>query len=264
MSPAYTAVLSSRFRELLQYRAAALAGVGTQLFFGLVRMMIFDGFYGSSTSSQPMTHAEVTTYIWLGQSMFLLTFLSVDREIAALIRTGNVAFEMLRPLDLYGLWFMRSLAGRAAPLLMRAGPIFVVAGLFFGMAPPVSPASGLGFLVAALLGLTMAAALVALLSITMMWTISGEGISRLAPSVIFFFSGILIPLPFFPGWLQPLVDFLPFRGLIDTPFQIYLGNLAGPAALAAIAHQVVWIALLVAVGRALLGRGLGRLVVQGG
>ena len=33
----YWAVLSARFRMLLQYRAAALAGLGTQVFWGLIR-----------------------------------------------------------------------------------------------------------------------------------------------------------------------------------------------------------------------------------
>ncbi|MDT7580304.1 MAG: hypothetical protein QOK35_1568, partial [Pseudonocardiales bacterium] len=31
----YWAVLSARFRTLLQYRAAAMAGVGTRVFWGL-------------------------------------------------------------------------------------------------------------------------------------------------------------------------------------------------------------------------------------
>jgi len=264
MRAAYPALLSSHFRTLLQYRAAAIAGAGTQLFFGLVRMMIFDGFYASSDAAQPMTHEDVTTYIWLGQAMFLVTLLGVDREIALMIRSGNVAYEMVRPLDLYTLWFVRSLSGRAAPLLMRAAPIAILAGLFFGLGPPASFAAALLFAASALGGLIMAASLITLLTISMLWTISGEGISRLAPPLIFFFSGILLPLPFFPNWLQPVIQALPFRGLIDTPFQIYLGNLAGASALTAVTLQLVWIAVLVLAGRALLARGLRRLIVQGG
>ena len=98
---AYRAILVSRFLTLLQYRAAAMAGVGTQLFFGLVRVMIYDGFYRSSSTPQPMTSEQVITYIWLGQAVLMLVMLDVDREIAAMIRTGNVAYEMTRPLDLY-------------------------------------------------------------------------------------------------------------------------------------------------------------------
>ena len=79
---AYLAILSSRFLALLQYRAAAVAGVCTQLFFGLVRVMIFDGFYRSSSGPQPMTYDQVVTYIWLGQAMLALTLLAVDNDVA--------------------------------------------------------------------------------------------------------------------------------------------------------------------------------------
>jgi ABC-2 type transport system permease protein len=261
---AYLAVLSSRFRTLLQYRAAAFAGVGTQLFFGVVRMMIFDAFYRSSAVVQPMTREQVITYIWLGQAMLLLTLQSVDNDVATMIRTGNVAYELTRPLDLYSLWFARAFSGRAAPLVMRAVPIFVIAGLFLGLQAPHSLAAGALFAVSAFGGLLLAASMVALITISMLWTISGEGVSRLAPALIFFFSGIAIPLPLFPDWMQWLIAALPFRGLIDTPFRIYLGHLSGTAALAALLHQLLWIAALAIIGRAMLARGLHRLVVQGG
>jgi len=90
---------------------AALAGIGTQLFFGVVRMMIFDAFYRSSSALQPLTREQVITYIWLGQAMLLLTMLAADTDVAAMIRTGNVAYEMTRPIDLYSLWFTRALSG---------------------------------------------------------------------------------------------------------------------------------------------------------
>jgi ABC-type uncharacterized transport system permease subunit len=38
---AYRALISARFRTLLQYRAAALAGMGTQLFFGLIFVKVY-------------------------------------------------------------------------------------------------------------------------------------------------------------------------------------------------------------------------------
>src|SRR6185436_12350726 len=126
---AYLAILSSHYRMLLQYRAAAIAGVGTQLFFGVVRMMIFDAFYSSSTVAQPMSHDQVITYIWLGQAMLMLVMLDVDREVAEMIRTGSVAYEMTPTLALYGLWFARAFSGRAAPLTMRSIPIFAIASL---------------------------------------------------------------------------------------------------------------------------------------
>jgi len=260
----YLSILVSRFLTLLQYRAAALAGVGTQLFFGLIRVMIYEGFFNSSTAPQPLTAEQVTTYIWLGQALLLLGMLDVDKDVAGMIRTGGVAFEMTRPLDLYNLWFARAVSGRAAPLVMRSIPIFVIAGLFLDLRAPASTTAAGLFAVSLVGGLLLAASMVALMTISLLWTISGDGVYRLAAPLIFFFSGIVIPLPMLPDWMQPLITVLPFRGLLDTPFRIYMGSLSGNEALLALLHQFGWIAALVLVGRAVLARGVGRLVVQGG
>jgi ABC-2 type transport system permease protein len=64
--------------------------------------------------------------------------------------------------------------------------------------------------------------------------------------------------------MQSAIAALPFRGLIDTPFRIYLGVLNGAEAGAALLHQFAWTAVLVLAGRMLLDRGIRRLVVQGG
>jgi ABC-2 type transport system permease protein len=260
----YLAILTSRFLTLLQYRAAAIAGVGTQLFFGLVRVMIYDGFFRSSAGPHPLTVEQVTTYIWLGQAMLLLVMLDVDRDVAGMIRTGGVAYEMARPLDLYNLWFARAISGRAAPLIMRGIPIFVVAELFLNLEKPSSWSATALFMVSVVSGLLLAASMVALMTISLLWTVSGEGIYRLATPMIFFFSGIVIPVPMFPDWMQQSLTILPFRGLIDTPFRIYMGVFTGSAAFLGLLHQLAWTVVLVALGRMVLARGLQRLVIQGG
>ncbi|KKK89381.1 hypothetical protein LCGC14_2733670, partial [marine sediment metagenome] len=118
----YLAILSARFRALLQYRAAAVAGMGTQVFWGLIRTMIFVAFFEGSSADSPMSKADVVAYIWLGQAFFAMFPLRVDAEVAEMIRTGNVAYELLRPVDIYSLWMARSIAARIAPPILRAGP----------------------------------------------------------------------------------------------------------------------------------------------
>ncbi len=62
---AYYAILSARFRVLLQYRAAAIAGVVTQTFFGLIIVMVMRTFYASRTGvDHQMTIAEVVSYVF--------------------------------------------------------------------------------------------------------------------------------------------------------------------------------------------------------
>src|SRR5262249_31221726 len=89
MTRAYSAALSARFRMRWQYRAAALAGLGTQVFLGLVHMMVLGAFYAMPRAgSAPMTWAETLNYIWLGQATLMILPTWSDGEVAAMIRSG--------------------------------------------------------------------------------------------------------------------------------------------------------------------------------
>jgi len=261
---AYWAVVSARFRVLLQYRAAAMAGLGTQVFWGLIRVMIFEAFYRSGTGHHPMSLPETVTYVWLGQAFLGLLPWNTDRDVRDQIRSGAVAYELLRPLDLYFLWYFRALALRTAPTILRAAPMFVIAGLFFGLSAPPSLMALVAWVASMAGALVLSCALTSLLTISMLWTISGEGVAALVNAGVFVLSGMIIPLPLFPDWAQPILNALPFRGLVDVPFRIYAGHIPPGTVPGLLAEQLAWSVIFILVGRAVLARGVRRLVVQGG
>ncbi|HEV7558303.1 MAG TPA: ABC-2 family transporter protein [Kofleriaceae bacterium] len=266
----YAAIVAARFRALLQYRAAALGGLFTQVFFGLVRVMILVAFYAASSQPVPMSLDEVIGYIWLGQATLLLVPWRNDADIAEQIRTGNVVYELTRPLDLYGIWFARAIAWRTAPVLLRMLPMFVVAMLII---PAVLPGWGLAAPSAAAFAMWVAcfagavllsAALTTLMNVTLMWTIAGDGVPMMIASLATMFGGLVIPLALFPDWAKPILYALPFAGLLDFPSRVFTGNISADHAVWVVADQLAWTAALIALGRWLLSRGVRRLVVQGG
>ncbi|MFA6108831.1 MAG: ABC-2 family transporter protein [Candidatus Latescibacterota bacterium] len=263
MTP-YLAVLGARFRMLLQYRAAALAGMATQLFWGLIRAMIFTAFYRAATGPQPMELAQTIDYVWLGQAAFAMLPWAIDGEIRQMIRSGAVAYELVRPVDLYTLWYFRALASRGAPTLLRATPVLAVALLCLGLRPPASAAAGAAWALAMVGALLLSGAVSNLLHVSLMWTITGEGIAQLVQVAVFLLSGLIVPLPLYPDWAQTAIAWLPFRGLADLPFRLWAGHLPPTALWSVLAQQLGWTLGLALFGRWLLGRGLRRLTVQGG
>lgn len=260
----YLAVLSARFRMLLQYRASAIAGFATQLFWGLIRVMIFTAFFVGVSHEQPMTLAAVISYLWLTQATLAMFPWNVDSEIMMMVRQGTVAYELVRPIDLYWLWFWRALASRTAPMVLRALPMFVLAWACFGLQPPADAAAGLAWLTAMVGALALSAALSTLMNIFLLFTISGDGLNRLMPGVAMICSGLIVPLPFFPESWQVVLGLLPFRGLVDAPFRLYIGHLPASGLGFVLAHQFVWVLVLVLLGKSLLALAARRMVVQGG
>ena len=262
----YLALFRTRFQTLLQYRAAALAGMVTQLFWGIIKVMILQGFYAGATHAPPLSLSQAITYTWLGQAFLtLLPFTAnPDPDVRNTIRSGAVAYELARPLDLYTHWWVRQVAARSAPMLLRCVPLFLIAVPFLGMQLPPSFASGAAAMIALFGALLLSTSFITIVTVSLLWTVSGDGAARLAPSLVMLGSGLIIPLPLFPDALQPLLHFLPFSGMADTPYRLYMGDLPPGAVFGVLLHQGAWSVLFVLIGRAMLARGTRALIVAGG
>ncbi|MFM8355952.1 MAG: ABC transporter permease [Gammaproteobacteria bacterium] len=268
----YAAIMGARLRVLLQYRAAAFAGFVTQAFWGAVKLMVLAAFLGAATATLPLSLPQVVAYVWLGQGLLGLLPWNVDGDIAGQVRSGAVAHELLRPVNLYAYWFARTLAFRLMPTALRLLPLIVFAGLLlpaiglgaWALPPPAGIAAGLLFGISMLAAVVLSTGITMIMHISLFWTLSGEGFNRLMLGLVPVFSGMVIPLPLFPDSLQGLLWWQPFRGLVDVPYRIYGGHLFGTMAVLEIVVQWLWAAGVVLIGVLLLRRATRDLVVQGG
>ncbi len=268
----YWALFSAELQRHLQYRVSALAGAVTNIAFGFFRLFLLTAFYGSSSASQPMGLGELYTYIWFGQVLFgVLPITGLMGGDAEEIRSGAVAYRLTRPISIYGFYFARVAGQRLSALLTRS-LIQVLALVIllpllglerYGMAAPSLPHLPL-LLASVALTLLLSAAIQSLVYMGSFWTISTRGSAMLAYAVITLFCGLVVPLDFFPPALRAIADALPFRGIYDTPAKLYGGLMGGGRAIAALAHQAAWTALLAAAGAVLAKRGTARLEIAGG
>ena len=267
----YLAVAGARFRLLLQYRAAALAGFITQCWWGAIKVMVLTAFY-SGAATPPMTLRQTIDYIWLAQAFFRLLPWAVDPEVTRMVRTGDVLYERLRPVDAHTFWYARAVALRTASPLLRAIPMILITAVLFpliglsewALSPPAGMSAAFLFASSMVLVVALTAAISTILDIVTVATLSDRGVNTVIGPIVIVLSGNLVPLPLLPDWLQPLLALQPFAGLVDTPFRIYSGHLAGAAALVALARQAVWTLILIALGRLLMTRVMARVQVQGG
>jgi ABC-2 type transport system permease protein len=269
---AYLAIFAARARLLLQYRAAALAGFVTQCWWGVMRIMVMAAFFHGAGAGQPLSLGQTMTYVWLGQGFLMLLPWNVDPEITRMVRTGDVAYERLRPLDAHGMWLARGLARRFVQPLMRCVPMVITAGVLlplfglgaWGLRPPASlEAAGL-FAVSILLAMILSGVITAMMEAVVAATLTDRGVIMIMTPLSVLLTGNIIPLPLFPAWARTALFVQPFAGLTDIPFRIYLGNLSGGVALEGLLLQVGWIMALTLAGRAFMSAAMSRLQVQGG
>lgn len=263
----YWALFLARARTLFQYRIAAMAGLVTQWVFGFIMISVLSAFYGSTTAEQPMTLAQTVTYTWLGQAMLGTLPWNIDGETGNSIRNGTIAYDLTRPLDLYTHWFARLVAHRTAPTLLKAIPMFLIATFLmpaqFAMQWP-APASFFSWLLSIVGVLVLSCSITALMQTSLFWTVTGDGVTRIVPHIVTLFSGMVIPLPLMPDWLQKFLHYQPFSGLVSTPSLLFCEVLPPGAVWETLALQLTWSAVFIVCGRFALQRGLNRLTVAGG
>lgn len=264
----YFSFFRIRFLAGLQYRTAAWAGIATQFAWGFMNLLMFRAFYLSGQNAFPMEFHQLSGYIWMQQA-FLAMFMTwfFDNEIFEHISSGSIAYELCRPCDLYSMWFMKNVAIRLSRVVLRCIPILLVAAFLpapFGMSLPPDLFSAVLFPFSMLLGFLVIVAFSMLVYISAFFTISPMGIRIIIASMMEFLAGGVIPVPFFPEWMQQILRFLPFGSMQNTPFQIYVGYYEPREALFCMLLQIFWLIALIFFGKSLMKKALKKVVVQGG
>lgn len=264
----YLAFFRLRFSVGLQYRAAALAGVITQFAWGFMEILTFRAFYQTDSAAFPMDFRALSAYIWMQQA-FLSLFMAwmMEGEIFDSITSGNIAYELCRPINIYNMWFARSSANRFSKAILRCLPLLAVAVVLpepYGLMPPVSLIAFLLFLLSLILGTLVCVAFCMLIYMTCFFTISPMGVRILAISVVDFFSGAIIPLPFFPEKLKLVMELQPLASVQNVPLRIYSGDLNGYPMYFAIFLQLFWLITLTGIGKLLNVFAIKKLTIQGG
>ncbi len=265
----YFSVFRIRFINTLQYRAAAAAGIITQIAWGAMEILAFRAFYEADASAFPMGFGQLASYIWLQQA-FLASFALwfFDADILESISDGSIAYELTRPAELYWMWFAKNAGTRLSKTLLRCIPVIVIASLVMPsplrMLPPADAVSFICFVVSTVLAFTVVVALVVLVYVITLHTVSPLGPRVFLGAISELFSGAVIPLPFFPDGVRRIAELLPFASGQNVPLRIYTGNLAGREMYAALALQLFWAVALTAFGWAWMRASEKKIVLQGG
>lgn len=263
----YAAVAWRSFRRYATYRAATIAGVFTNTIFGFILAFTYLALWSTSPHLGGYDAEQALIYVWLGQSLMVTNAIfggGFQDEFAARIRTGDIAVDLYRPVDLQAWWLASDLGRAGFQLLGRGLPPTVVGALAFRLHLTTDPVLWAAFGVSVLLGIVVSFGIRYLVVLVGFWLLDARGVQQLAGVCGMFFSGMLLPLTVFPGRLGDIAQLLPWSALLQVPADVLLGRYAGHGLLQVLGFQAVWAVALLVGGRALSAVATRKVVVQGG
>lgn len=264
----YLAVAARAFRRYSTYTAATLAGIFTNCVFGAIISFTYIAVWRQNPDAGGYDISDAVTYAWLGQAMIATVAVwggGANDDLTDRIKSGDVAIDLYRPVNLLGWWLSADLGRAGYHLLTRGLAPTLIGALFFEQLRFPG-----GFTAWALFWLSVPLAVVVSFGIRMLvtastfWLLDDTGIRNIAAVLAMFFSGLVVPLVLFPGWTRDVAMALPWAAFLQVPADLWLGKRTGADAVQALAFQATWAVVLLGVCSLALRRARDKLVVQGG
>jgi ABC-2 type transport system permease protein len=252
------------FRRQLTYRTAAVAGLVTNIFFGLMRAYVLIALYNNQSVVEGLTIQDVITYTGLTQAVIVYLSIFGSYDLMRAVHQGEIANDLLKPMSLFSFWLAQDLGRALVGFFLRGLTIMIIYAFIFDITYPTSIIQWLALALTLVLSWLISFSYRFLVNLSAFWSPDARGIGRLAFIIVMFFSGFLMPLRFFPDWVQTLAYFTPFPHMLNTVVEIYLGVLTGSSLVLALLAQVAWVIGLVVLCQWVLRLGTRRLVILGG
>ena len=262
----YWRLLVAGFRRQSAYLMAAFGGLVANTTFGLLKVAIlFATVRAAGGELQGYDVAQMSTYIWISQGLLGSVNMYGRTDIADRIKSGDVAVDFLRPVDVQGAAVTTEVGRALFNLIPRGLPSVLIGAVFVGMAAPDGPSSYVLGAVSVLLGIAVSAVTVyVLVAVPGFWIVETRGLQILYMVFAGFLAGLFVPIWLFPAWLEVAAQATPFPATMMYPVDVISGRAGGIDALVLVGVQLAWLVGVAALGQVLTRAGRRHLEVQGG
>lgn len=260
----YLELAKRSFQQQFAYRAATLAGLFTNSIFGVMLTSVYLALYWDQPDGASVggfTAQQTVTYTWLSQAMIMPVIFWGWWLIVDTIRDGSVVMDMLKPMDYFRYWLSRDLGRGTAQIITRGVPTLLIGAMFFDLVWPQGWERWVAFLVSVPLAISVSFCIRFMFNLWGFWLLDHRGINGVMNLVAGIFSGQFLPIGWYPPAIRDVMNVLPFRSMLMTPVEIWLGHVSIAFGLCL---QFFWTATMVLCCYALLHFAERRVVVQGG
>lgn len=270
-------MIQSMRRDFSIYSAIAAIAAKTRLAYNMwvwadfvvtiISMIVFVYFwravYAGTSTLGGLALSQTITYILLARLLSTLVETRTIFFFGFMIRQGQIAVELTRPLDMQMRIMTEGFAEMLVFLIQRL-PLFIIAFLFFGMHLPTAPSLWLAFFISLLLGQIVLFLFDWIFACLAFYVTETWGLSVVRVAAGSFFSGAIVPLVMMPDWLQSLAASLPFAQALAVPLSFLTGILTFTDAPHTWFIQIVWLLVLLILSRIVFSVAVRKVTVQGG
>jgi len=260
---AYAALASISLKSALAYVTANWLEFGLQFLWMAAFVYFWRAVYAGRPTIAGLELHQTLDYIILSTTFMPLVERFLIVEFGWMLREGQLAIELLRPVDFQINIYLGQLTGLLSSLLQKV-PLLLFAWFFFGLRLPSNPLIWLAFAVSLLLGHAIMFCFGWTFACLAFYTTETWGLYKLQVGLARLTSGAMVPLTMMPGWLQTVCQSLPFAQVIFVPIALLTGITPLSQTPQVWAVQVLWLIGLLGFSRLIFHLAIRKVTIQGG
>ncbi len=262
---AYIKNFNLSIQSQLQFRANFMISFFTGFLFDYVKVAIWYAIMLFQVERlHPTVIQQTLRYMILTSSLSLL-FKSFGQEfISEKIINGSIERDMLYPVSVIWLHFSSGLGSVVVEFFRTSCITFLILSLLYSVSWSFQIVPFIGMFLLLILGLIIQYLILVAIDLVSFWIFESRSLHGLWDATYKFLGGFLMPLWFFPEKLQTIMDYLPFKNIVNIPVVCFITNYSVSQIIKAALISLAWIGVLLIVVNIQWRLGTRKLMIQGG
>ena len=207
---------------------------------------------------------SMLTYVVISSLLSVLLITNVERRIQTSVVKGTVATDMMKPVNIFGVYFAEDIGNIIALIFQNMLPILIIGSLMIKV-PRMADIRDLPLLIISVAESFLINWLIAALFGMIAFTaVNIDALIQVKKHLLRLLSGSIIPIWFFPPGVARVLESLPFVYIYQLPLSIYIGRGDRAQHLGQMGIQSIWLVILAGLFFYAQNRAARKVMVQGG
>lgn len=212
----------------------------------------------------PAMMSYMMAYLVLAQFLTQVFTNWITGDVATKIASGAFVTDLIKPVNLVLVYWGPAAGTTLANILVRGLPLLIILSPLLAQQIHADGFKIALFLCICVAAYIMASAIYMLVGFLAFLTTEAGWFPRILFDTISFFSGAIIPLAFFPGWLAFITNLLPFHLMFSFPIRYLLEDMSQSEIVTNLVLLAGWLVFFLLLTQLTYRRVVWHFVVQGG
>lgn len=260
----YLYVYKVQILKSLAYKFDVYGNIIMQTIIMIATAFFWKALFKNAESMGGVSVDTMLTYTVISSMISVVLITNVEWRITESVQTGAIAIDLMRPVNIFGVFFAENLGSVTALFFQNLLPIFIIGSLFIKLPAPRGAFEFVLFMLSLVLAFCINWYLSVIFGMFSFKVIEMSALIQVKKHLVRLLSGSMIPLWFFPNWLRAVLECLPFPYIYQMPLSIYVGQYTNESLVRGLTIQALWVIALMFIESRLEKQAIKHVMVQGG